>query len=34
MTTPNLPSSLKPIQCFLKAATEQDIRDPVLAYYC
>ncbi|KAK2715299.1 vacuolar protein sorting-associated protein VTA1 homolog [Artemia franciscana] len=30
----NLPPSLKPLQHYLKAATEQETRDPVIAYWC
>ena len=31
---PTLPGVLKPIQHYLKTATEHDQRDPVVAYYC
>jgi hypothetical protein len=30
---PNLPPTLKPIQHFLKAATEYDQRDPLVGYW-
>ncbi|KAL4708372.1 hypothetical protein ACJJTC_019608 [Scirpophaga incertulas] len=31
---PECPASLKPIQHYLKTATEHDARDPVVAYWC
>lgn len=31
---PPLPPSLKPIQHYLKTASEHDKRDPIVAYYC
>ncbi len=31
---PSLPPQFKPIQHYLKTATEHDKRDPVVAYYC
>ena len=34
MSLPALPPNLKPLQHYLKTATEHDKRDPVVSYYC
>lgn len=34
MAFPDCPISLKPIQHYLKTATEHDSRDIVVSYYC
>ena len=34
LSLPNCPTSIKPIQHYLKIATEHEKRDPVITYWC